>query len=88
MPSNEFRTLKRKEREGREEKGEKEEQGEEKGGTVVGSGGGGGRRAHLEKQFNASNGFILIPSSSDFWLLFRSQKNGLELVTPILQSYF
>lgn len=36
----------------------------------------------------AWNSFILIPSSSDFLLLFRSQKNGLELVTPIFQSYF
>lgn len=82
MPSNEFRRLKESGR-GREGKREREEQGEDKGGTE-------GRQKELvyRNKSNAWNSFILIPSRSDFWLLFRSQKNGHELVTSIFQSYF
>ena len=47
MPSNEFRTLKRKEQEGREEKREREKQGEKRGGPNREE----RERAHLEKQF-------------------------------------
>lgn len=84
MPSNEFRTPKRKEQEGeggkkreRDKQGEKKE---EKNGWE--------QELIYRNNSTAWNSFILIPSSSDFLLLFRSQKNGLELVTPIFQSYF
>lgn len=75
MPSNEFRTLKRKEWE--KEEGEREKHGEEKGRQR------GERKSSFVETILMPGIVSFIPFSSDFWLLF----NGLELVTPIFQSY-